>query len=140
MKPEKDVRLSSPPRLSKPNGYSHLAEVGGGKLVYIAGQVAFDRDGELVGRDDFPAQVGQVFANLNEAVQSAGGSFTDIVKLNYYCVDRVGRDQLPHLREIRDHFVNTAAPPASTFVFVRDLVNPAWLIEIEAVAVVGGAA
>jgi len=76
-----------------------------------------------------------VFANLNEALKSAGGTFADVVKLNYYCVDRVDRAQLPALREIRDQFVNIQTPPASTFVFVRDLVRPEWLIEIEAVAV-----
>jgi len=130
------THIHNPATLSKPNGYSHVAEVISGKMVYIAGQVAFDKDGQLVGKDDFAAQVRQVFANLNEALNSAGGTFADVVKLNYYCVDRVERSQLPALREIRDQFVNTQAPPASTFVFVSDLVRPEWLVEIEAVAVV----
>ncbi len=67
----------------KPNGYSHVAEITSGKLAYIAGQVAAAKDGQLVGKDDFPAQVRQVFVNLNEAVKAAGGSFHDVVKLNY---------------------------------------------------------
>src|SRR6266403_1921407 len=133
---KREVRLHNPATLSKPNGYSHVAEVVSGKTVYIAGQVALDKDGQLVGKDDFGAQVRQVVANLNEALKSAGGTFADVVKLNYYCVDRVDRSQLPALREIRDQFVNTKAPPASTFVFVPDLVRPEWLIEVEAVAVV----
>ena len=132
----RNVKLSSPATLAKPNGYSHVAEVTGGKTVYIAGQVALDKVGQLVGKDDFHAQVGQVFANLNEAVKAAGGTFHDVVKISYFCVDRVDRSQLPGLREIRDRFVNTEAPPVSTLVFVRDLVRPEWLIEVEAVAVV----
>jgi len=133
---DKRVRLSSPAVLSKPNGYSHVAEVSGGKIVYVAGQVALDGEGKQVAQDDFRGQVRQVFANLNEAVKSAGGSFSDVIKLNYYCVDRVDRSQLPALREERDQYVNTQAPPVSTLVIVRDLVKPEWLVEIEAVAVV----
>ncbi len=132
----KQVRLSNPPALSKPNGYSHVAEVSGGKIVYIAGQVALDREGRQAAQDDFRGQVRQVFANLNEAVKSAGGSFADVIKLNYYCVERIDRSQLPAIREERDKYVNTQAPPVSTLVFVRDLVRPEWLVETEAVAVV----
>src|SRR6266478_3877636 len=132
---KREVRIHSPTTLSKPTGYSHVAEVTSGKIVYIAGQVALDKAGQLVGKDDFAAQVRQVFENLNEALKAAGGSFADVIKLNYYCV--ADRSQLPVVRETRDQFVNTQAPPASTFVFVRDLVRPEWLIEIEAVAVIG---
>jgi enamine deaminase RidA (YjgF/YER057c/UK114 family) len=107
-----------------------------GKMVYIAGQVALNREGQQVGQDDFSAQVRQVFANLNEALKSAGGSFADVIKLNYYCVDRVERSQLSAVRETRDQNVNRQAPPVSTFLFVRGLVMPEWLIEIEAVAVI----
>jgi enamine deaminase RidA (YjgF/YER057c/UK114 family) len=144
MKPEhsmttSSVHLSSPNTLHKANGYSHLAEVRGGRLVYIAGQVAQDVSGALVGNTDFRAQVGQVFANLKTAVEAAGGSFADIIKLNYFCCERVAPADLPCVREIRDQFVNTAAPPVSTFVFVSRLVRPEWLIEIEAVALVDGA-
>jgi enamine deaminase RidA (YjgF/YER057c/UK114 family) len=116
-------------------GYSHVAEVANGKIVYIAGQVALDREGQPVAQGDFRGQVRQVFANLNEAVKSAGGSFADVIKLNYYCVDRVDRSLLTALREERDQYVNTQTPPVSTLVFVRDLVGPEWLIEVEAVAV-----
>ena len=136
MSERRGVRLSSPATLHKPNGYSHVAEVTSGKIVYIAGQVALDREGQQVAAPDFRGQVRQAFANLNEAVKSAGGSFANVIKLNYYCVDRVDRSQLPALREVRDQFVDTQAPPVSTLVFVSDLVRPEWLIEIEAVAVV----
>ena len=131
------TRLHNPPELHQPFGYSHVAEVTGGKLVYIAGQVALDAAGNLVGEDDFAAQARQVFANLKSALAAAGASLQDVIKLNYYCADSVDLAvQLPIIREIRDAYVNTAAPPASTFVVVRKLVRPEWLIEVEAVAAV----
>src|SRR5690242_10265229 len=123
--------------MHKPVGYSHIAEVTGGKLVYIAGQVAMDVQGNLVGKEDFGAQVRQVFANLKVALEAAGATFNDVIKLNYYCADSVDPStQLPVVREVRDSLLNTAAPPVSTFVVVRRLVRPEWLIEVEAVAVV----
>jgi enamine deaminase RidA (YjgF/YER057c/UK114 family) len=132
-----NVKLSNPPAIHKPVGYSHVAEVTKGKLVYIAGQVALDADGKLVGKDDFAAQARQVFANLKAALESAGASFHNVIKLNYYCADSVDPAvHLPMVREIRDGLLNTAAPPVSTFVVVRRLVRPEWLIEVEAVAVV----
>jgi enamine deaminase RidA (YjgF/YER057c/UK114 family) len=136
MKPFKEARISNPETIHRPNGYSHVAQILGGKIAYIAGQVAFDKDGKLVGKDDFAAQVRQVFANLDAALKSVGASFGDVVKLNCYCVDRVDRSQMGVFRSIRDEFVNKQSPPASTFVFVSSLVNPDWLIEVEAVAVV----
>ena len=134
---KREVRIYNPPALSKPTGYSHIAEVTSGKLVYIAGQIAVDKDGQLVGKDDFAKQVRQIFENLSAATKAAGGSMADIIKLNYYIVDRIDRDQLPALREIRGSYLNTQTPPASTLLFVRGLATPDYLIEIEAVAVVG---
>jgi enamine deaminase RidA (YjgF/YER057c/UK114 family) len=125
--------------MAKPSaGYSQVAVVTGGKLVYIAGQVALDPSGNFVGKDDFHAQVEQVFKNLKSAVEAAGGNFHDVIKLNFYCVDSVDPSLMPQVREIRDKYVNTQNPPTSTFVVVRRLVRPEWLIEVEAVAVVHG--
>ena len=132
-----NVKLHNPPDLHKPFGYSHVAEVTGGKLVYIAGQVALDDAGSLVGKDDFAAQARKVFANLKTALRAAGASFHHVIKLNYYCADSIDLAvHLPAIRDIRDTYVNTSEPPASTFVVVRRLVRPEWLIEVEAVAVV----
>ena len=137
MNPTSHAKLHNPPELHKPFGYSHVAEVTGGKLVYIAGQVALDPAGNLVGKDDFAAQARQVFANLKAALAAAGATFHDVIKLNYYCADAVDLAlELPKLREIRDAYVNTAAPPASTLVVVCRLARPDWLIEVEAVAAV----
>jgi len=131
------VRIFNPDTMAKPTaGYSQVAEVTGGKIVYIAGQVALDRSGNLVGKDDFRAQLQQVFENLKAAVESAGGSFSDVIKLNYYCAESVDPSQMPTAREIRDQYVNTANPPTSTFVVIKRLVRPEWLVEVDAVAVV----
>ncbi len=127
------IRLSNPDTMHKPAGYSHVGEVLIGKIVYIAGQVSLDRSGTLVGKDDFRAQAKQVFENLKTALEAAGGTFNDVVKLNYYAVDLT---HLPDLREIRDHYINTKSPPASTAVEVRKLARPEFLLEVEAVAVV----
>jgi enamine deaminase RidA (YjgF/YER057c/UK114 family) len=130
-------RLFNPDTMAKPTaGYSQVAEVTDGKIVYIAGQVAQDRAGNLVGKGDFRAQVQQTFENLKAAVQSAGGQFNNIVKLNYYCAESVDPALMPAVREIRDRYVDTAHPPVSTFVVVKRLVRPEWLIEVDAVAVV----
>lgn len=129
-------RIFNPESMAKPTaGYSQVAEVNEGKVVYIAGQVALDRAGNLVGKDDFRAQVQQVFENIKSAVEAAGGDFSSVVKLNYYCAESVDPAQLPVAREVRDRYVNTKNPPVSTFVVVKRLVRPEWLIEVEAVAV-----
>jgi enamine deaminase RidA (YjgF/YER057c/UK114 family) len=117
-------------------GYSQVAQIRGGQLVYIAGQVPFDKSGNLVGREDFLAQAEQVFRNLKSAVEAAGGSPGDIVKLNYFCVEAVDPALMMQILKVRDQFVDTRKPPVSTFVVVKRLVRPEWLIEIEAVAVV----
>jgi len=131
------VALSSPKTMPPPTGYSQVAEVTSGKIVLIAGQVAHDTAGNLVGENDFAAQVEQVFKNLDAAVRAAGGTFQNIVKINNYCVASVDPAEFAAFRTVRDRYVNTAAPPVSTFVFVSRLVRPGWLFEIDAMAVIG---
>jgi enamine deaminase RidA (YjgF/YER057c/UK114 family) len=115
----------NPEAIHPPTGYTHVVEVTAGRPVYIAGQVALDRTGALVGPDDIRAQARQVFDNLRVALQSVGASFEQVVKLNYYLVDA---SQLPAVREVRDEYVNTARPPASTAVEIRRLVRDDLLI------------
>jgi enamine deaminase RidA (YjgF/YER057c/UK114 family) len=124
--------LISPVSIHRPNGYSHLARVKQGAPVFIAGQVALDASGHLVGPDDFRAQAQQVFENLKNAVEAAGGAFSNIVKLNVYVTDRA---RLPEYREVRDRFIDVNNPPTSTAVQVVALFRPEFLIEVEAVAV-----
>ena len=130
--------IFSPPTLPPPVGYSHVAKVNKGTLIYLAGQVSSDASGNLVGEGNFEAQAEQVFRNLKIAVEAAGGTMADIVKLNIYLVAEVGQDEVPKLRAIRDRYVNVEKPPASTLVVVSRLARPGWLIEIEAVAAIEG--
>ena len=123
----------NPETMHRPTGYTHVVEVTAGRPVYIAGQVALDPTGALVGPDDIRAQARQVFDNLQAALQAVGASFEQVVKLIYYLVDAT---QLPVVREIRDQYINTQQPPASTAVEVRRLVPDDLLIEVEAVAAI----
>ena len=129
--------IFNPPTLMKPAGYSHVAKITGGTLVYLAGQVSADTSGQLVGEGNFEAQAEQVFKNLKAGVEAAGGTMADIVKMNVYLVAEVGHDEVPKFRAVRDRYVNVAKPPASTLVVVTRLARPGWLIEIEAVAAIG---
>ena len=95
-----------------------------------------DSAGKLVGEGDYRTQLRQVFANLNTALQAAGASFKNVIKLNYYIVDRVERADFFAYREVRDQYVDTANPPVATVVIVRGLFLPEFLVEIEAIAVV----
>jgi enamine deaminase RidA (YjgF/YER057c/UK114 family) len=124
----------NPEAMHRPFGYTHVVEVIAGRPVYIAGQVALDRTGAVVGPGDIRAQARQVFDNPQAALRSVGASFEQVVKLNYYLLDAT---HLPAVREVRDQYVNTAQPPASTAVEVRRLALDDLLVEIEAVAIIG---
>jgi enamine deaminase RidA (YjgF/YER057c/UK114 family) len=129
-------RFLNPDALSKPPGYTHVVEMAGpARIVYVAGQLALDRSGKIVGAGDFRAQAIQVFENLKSALAAVGASFDDVVKINNYVLDMSHR---PIFREIRDMYVNKAAPPASTLVGVTALAYPEALIEIEAIALLPG--
>jgi enamine deaminase RidA (YjgF/YER057c/UK114 family) len=121
-----------------PAMYSHVAKVVSGTIVYLSGQVPSDASGKIIGEGDFEAQVEQVFRNLKIAVEAAGGSMADIVKLNYFLAAEVDQAIVPKMRPIRDRYLNVENPPASTFVVVSRLIRPGWLIEIEAVAALDG--
>jgi len=116
--------------VSSPPGYSHAMLAGG--LIFVSGQVAFDSDGSIVGVDDIGAQTRQAFRNLAAVLEAAGATFADVAKLTYFVrdVEAVGV-----IRAVRDEFLDTGNPPASTLVEVSRLIAPELLIEIEAVAI-----
>ena len=109
-------------------GYSHVAKAG--DTVYIAGQIALDVDGNLVGKGDIEAQTHQVYANLQAIIEELGGSLEDIVKLTTYLTDR---SHLEAFRRVRNRFFRVPSPP-NTLLFVSGLAHPDYLVEIEAVA------
>jgi reactive intermediate/imine deaminase len=133
------VKRTNPPALSKPTGYTHIVEVTGpAKTIYISGQIAFDKDGKVVGAGDMKAQAEQVFKNLQAALDAAGAKFSDVVKMNSYITDM---SKIQAVRDVRARYFGEVTP-ASTFVQVAGLVRPDLLLEIEIVAVVpiaGGA-
>ena len=133
MSSQRSFELLIPNTMPKSVGYSQVATVTGGTIVFVAGQVALDKSGNIVGKDDFRAQVQQVFENLKAAMEAAGGTFNDVIKLNGYFLDL---SHLPEFREVRDKYVNVANPPTSTAVQVPRLFRQEFLVEIEAVAVV----
>jgi enamine deaminase RidA (YjgF/YER057c/UK114 family) len=129
-----NVRFLNPEIVSKPPGYTHVVEVTGpGRTVYIAGQLGLDRNGKIVGAPgDFRAQATQAFENLKAALAVVGATFKDVVKINNYIVDM---GHLAQFREVRDSYLNMAAPPASTLVAITQLAREGALFEIEAIAV-----
>jgi 2-iminobutanoate/2-iminopropanoate deaminase len=103
-----------------------------GRLVFLAGQVANDKSGAVVGKGDFKAQTKQVFENLKTAVEAAGGTMADVAKITIYVTDA---SQIAALREVRQQYF-TGNLPASTFLQVASLARPEYLIEIEAIVAV----
>jgi enamine deaminase RidA (YjgF/YER057c/UK114 family) len=129
----------NPPTLMKPVGYSHAYEAQGGKTLYVAGQVALNREGEVVGKGDLVTQFRQVLENLRAAVGARGGQLTDIVKLTIYVLSTT--EYKARAREIgavyREYFGRHY--PAMTFLEVKGLYDDdrGCAIEIEAIAVIG---
>jgi enamine deaminase RidA (YjgF/YER057c/UK114 family) len=122
----------APSGLAAGSGYSH-AVAATGRLVAVSGQVALDADGAMVGVGDPRAQAVQVFENLGRALAAAGASFADVIKFGFYCTDVA---ILPAVREVRDKYIDTARPPASTAVQVAALIRPEFLLEVDALAVI----
>ena len=114
--------------MHKVTGYSHAARAGG--LVFVAGQVAQDADGTLVGRGDIEAQAVQVFENLKAVLASAGTTLDQVVKLTTYTTSVAYRQTLA---EVRARYFGAYFPP-NTFLVVASLATPDYLLEIEAVA------
>jgi enamine deaminase RidA (YjgF/YER057c/UK114 family) len=134
---EDDVanRFSNPTTLAKPPGYSYVVETTGpGRTVYFAGQLGLDLDNRLVGAPgDFRSQCQGAFENMTLALKAAGASWADVVKINNFLVGI--ETNMAAFRDVRDRYLNTKAPPASTTIGVPALARPGGLFEIEAIAV-----
>ena len=125
-----NIRFINPDALTKPPTYTQVVEVTGpGRTVYISGQLATGRDGNLVSRD-FRAQAYQVFENLTAALAAVGATFKDVVKINSYLADIA---HLPILREVRAGYLNAAALPASTTLGGASFAREGALLEVEVV-------
>ena len=129
--PLSTIQRINPATLPTPPGYSQLAVASGGALIVIAGQVALDNQGQLVGLGNFAVQATQVFRNLIAALDAAGASPRHLIKLTTFVTDL---SHLPVFRQVRNQFLDVEHQPASTLVQVSRLFRPEFLIEIEAMA------
>lgn len=127
------IKRINPPALSRPTGYTHVVEVSGEtKTIYVAGQVASDKNGNVIGLGDMKAQAEQVFSNLEAALAASGAKFSDVVKMTTFVTDMA---KTPAMREVRTRYLGETTP-ASTLVQVVSLARPEFMLEIEVVAAV----
>jgi enamine deaminase RidA (YjgF/YER057c/UK114 family) len=132
-----DVKMINPDSMGKPLGqYSQIARAkGAGELLFIAGQIATDKAGNLVGADDFDAQCLQVYANIEAALKAAGGGWKNVVQFTTYLVHSqdVAKLRAFRQREFGKYFPDGAYPP-NTLLIIDRLVNESYLIEVQTVA------
>jgi enamine deaminase RidA (YjgF/YER057c/UK114 family) len=127
----------NPRALFDPRFFTHAVAVeGAGALVFVSGQVSYDRDGVVVGKGDMRAQAEQVFASLAHGLKAAGASWRDVVKMNGYMVG-MSPERVNLYREVRARYLDPKAMPASTLVGVERLVHEDLLLEVEVIAAVG---
>jgi enamine deaminase RidA (YjgF/YER057c/UK114 family) len=125
----------NPDTLPTPRGYTQVLVATGSRTIYVSGQVAVDAGGEVVAPGDAPAQARQAFRNLRAALEAAGASVADVAKLTWYVVG-YRSELLPALAASRADVFGDHAP-ASTLIGVQALAQPEYLVEVEAVAILG---
>jgi enamine deaminase RidA (YjgF/YER057c/UK114 family) len=128
-----EVKIVNPDVLGAPLGqYSQIARVKASEFLFIAGQLATDKDGSLVGGEDFEAQCGQVFANIEAALKSQGASWTNVVEFTTYLVHSqdIPKFMKYRRREFPKMFPNGAYPP-NTLLMIDRLVQEPFLVEVQ---------
>jgi reactive intermediate/imine deaminase len=123
------IERSNPEGMTQPTGYNHLVKAG--NLMFIAGQVALDGDGNVVGEGNMTAQVRQVLENMKTVLASEGADFSNVVKINIFTTDI---ERFRDAAEVRAEYFG-GHPPASTLVQIEQLARPVFLVEIEAIAI-----
>lgn len=124
-----NIERINPDGMTQPTAYSHVVK--SGRLLFLAGQVALDGDGNVVGEGDMTAQVRQVLENMTKILASQGADFSHVVKTNIFTTDIEAFREASAVRAeyFGDH------PPASTLVQIERLARPVFLVEIEAIAI-----
>ncbi len=133
-----EIRIVNPESLGSPWGqYSQITRVKASEYLFIAGQVAADRAGNIIGADDFDAQCVQAFANIRAALESCGAGWGNVVQFTTYLVHSqdIPKFMQYRLREFPRMFVNGAYPP-NTLLMVDRLVKEAFLLEVQTVAAI----
>ena len=131
-----DIKFMNPDTLAKPGGqYSHVTRVKASEFLLIAGQIATDQAGNLVGQDDIEAQCGQVFTNIGAALKTAGAGWKNVVQLTTYIVHSQDVAKLRNFRsrEYPKMFPDGVYPP-NTLLVVDRLAQESFLIEVQTVA------
>ena len=128
-----EITYMNPDGIANPSASGFTAVVKAGNTVYIAGMVAQDENGNVVGAGDAEAQTRQIWHNIGVAVAAAGGSLSDIVKTTTYVT---GIEHGAAVRAVRGELF-PSNPPTSTLLVVSELANPAYVVEIESIAVIG---
>lgn len=130
----KERTYTNPTSWPAPPGYSHAVTTGGGRLIFVSGQVPLDTAGQLVGGTDFDSQAKQVFENLKTVLAAAGASFDDVIKMTYFVVG-LDANRVKSLRAIREGvFSSKERRPASSLLGVQALFREDVLVEIEVIA------
>jgi enamine deaminase RidA (YjgF/YER057c/UK114 family) len=122
------IERIQPEGLFTPPNYVHVARAG--RTVYIAGQVARDSNGNVVGKGDVTAQATQAFENLKKALASVGADFSHLVRFTVYLTDASYQDAVT---AVRARYI-TGALPVATVAIIKALGNPDMLVEIEGTA------
>lgn len=128
-------RLQNFSSVASPKGYSHAAIVDLGKsnMIILSGQVPIDKNGNLVGKNDFSKQAEQVFKNIKNIMSELGGTMSNVVKIGIFVVNM---KDIQTLRNVRDKYIDLKNPPTSTLVEVSKLYREDVLLEVEATAVI----
>ena len=116
-------------------GFSQITLGQGSQIVTVSGQVGWDAEGNIVGKDDLAAQTIKALENLSIAMQSAGGTLDNILSLRIYIVQQVMSESAAITNGLKQFFPEN--PPTATWIGVPGLANADFLIEIEAFAVLG---
>lgn len=119
----------NPDGLFKTKGFTQAVSSTGNKTVYVSGQLPWDKDRNVVGKDDVKEQTRQVFRNIKCVLDEVGATWDDVVKLNAYVV---GPEHVNTVARIKGEIIGDA-PPADTIVGVSGLAYPDCLIEIDAI-------
>jgi enamine deaminase RidA (YjgF/YER057c/UK114 family) len=131
-----EIKIFSPDVLGKPLGqYSQITRVKASEFVYIAGQLATNREGAIIGADDFDAQCTQVFANIETALKSVGAGWGNVVEFTTYLVHSqdIPKFMIYRKREFPKFFSDGAYPP-NTLLMVDRLVQEPFLVEVKTIA------
>jgi len=131
-----ELKIFNPDTLAKPMGqYSHITRVKASEFAFIAGQLSADKDGKIVGADDFDAQCVQVFANIEAALRAVGAGWGNVAQFTTYLVHSqdIPKFMKYRLREFPKMFPNGVYPP-NTLLMVDRLANEAFLVEVQTTA------